>query len=132
MITLFEIATYPTATVSVTIPITLLSSYFGHATKTEITGVLTAMFGLRRHHQCFVSEASSSRILVRALLRYFTKPRSSTANSCRTCVPCRASASYAVPVDFALVFNDANWTRLKIIYYENLLTSSSPWFGSSA
>jgi polyisoprenoid-binding protein YceI len=107
---LFEVATYPTATVSVTIPSTLLSSLaVGQATKTEITASVDlhgVVFPVTT--SVSVQKLSNSRILVQSLAPVLTKAAdfnlTTGVETLRSLVGA-SSISAAVPVDFALVFN---------------------------
>ena len=107
---LFEIATYPTATVSVTVPSTLLSSLsVGQSAKTEITASVDlhgVVFAVTT--SVSVQKLSSSRILVQSLAPVLTKAAdfnlTTGVETLRSLVGA-SSISAAVPVDFALVFN---------------------------
>jgi polyisoprenoid-binding protein YceI len=107
---LFEVATYPTATVSVAIPSTLLSSLaVGQATKTEITASVDlhgVVFPVTT--SVSVQKLSNSRILVQSLAPVLTKAAdfnlTTGVETLRSLVGA-SSISAAVPVDFALVFN---------------------------
>jgi polyisoprenoid-binding protein YceI len=107
---LFEVLTYPTATVSVTVPSTLLSSLsVGQAATTEITATVD-LHGVSFPVTTRVSvqKLSSSRILVQSLSPVLTKAAdynlTSGVETLRSLVGA-SSISAAVPVDFALVFN---------------------------
>ncbi|RYY73230.1 MAG: YceI family protein [Gammaproteobacteria bacterium] len=107
---LFEIATYPTATVSVAVPSTLLSSLsVGQAAATDITATVD-LHGVNATVTTRVSvqKLSSSRILVQSLSPVLTKAAdynlTTGVETLRSLVGA-TSISAAVPVDFALVFN---------------------------
>ena len=107
---LFEIATYPTATVTVTVPSTLLSSLsVGQSAATDITATVN-LHGVSATVTTRVSvqRLSSSRILVQSLAPVLTKAAdynlTTGIETLRSLVGA-ASISAAVPVDFALVFN---------------------------
>lgn len=107
---LFQTSTYPTATVTVALPSTLLSSLvIGQAAATDITanlnlhgvtGVITTKVA--------VQKLSSSRILVQNLAPVLVKAGDYSltdgVEALRAAVGI-ASISVAVPVDFALVFD---------------------------
>ena len=107
---LFETATYPTATVTVTVPSTLISSLaVGQSTATDITASLN-LHGVAATITTRVSvqKLSSSRILVQTLAPVLTKADTynltTGVEALRAAVGI-ASISAAVPVDFALVFD---------------------------
>ena len=107
---LFEIATYPTATVSVAVPSTLLSSLsVGQATTTSITATVDLHgVSVTVTTNVSVQKLSSSRILVQSLSPVLTKAAdynlTTGVETLRSLVGA-SSISAAVPVDFALVFN---------------------------
>ena len=107
---LFETATYPTATVTVTVPSTLISSLaVGQSAATDITASLN-LHGVAATITTKVSvqKLSSSRILVQTLAPVLTKADTynltTGVEALRAAVNI-ASISAAVPVDFALVFD---------------------------
>lgn len=107
---LFETATYPTATVTVTIPATLLSSLSaGQTTATEIIAAVN-LHGMTVNVTTRVSvqRLSNSRILVQSLAPVLTRAAdynlTAGVEALRSIVNL-TSISAAVPVDFALVFN---------------------------
>lgn len=107
---LFETATYPTATVTVTVPATLISGLaVGQSAATDITASLN-LHGVTSTITTKVSvqKLSSSRILVQTLAPVLTKAETynmtAGVEALRAAVAI-ASISAAVPVDFALVFD---------------------------
>ncbi len=107
---LFETATYPTATVSVTLPSTLLSSLsVGQTAPTDITASLS-LHGVTGTITTKVSvqRLSNSRIIVQSIAPILMKAGdyslTTGVEALRAAVGI-ASISTAVPVDFALVFD---------------------------
>ncbi len=107
---LFETATYPTATVTVTVPATLISGLaVGQSAATDITASLN-LHGVSGTITTKVSvqKLSNSRILVQTLAPVLTKAETynmtAGVEALRAAVAI-ASISAAVPVDFALVFD---------------------------
>lgn len=107
---LFETATYPTATVTVTVPATLISGLaVGQSAATDITASLN-LHGVTGTITTKVSvqKLSNSRILVQTLAPVLTKAETynltAGVEALRAAVAI-ASISAAVPVDFALVFD---------------------------
>lgn len=107
---LFETATYPTATITVAVPGTLLSSLAtGQTTQTNVTaevelhGVTTTVTTL-----VSVQRLSNSRILVQSMAPVLTRAAdfnlTAGVETLRSIVSL-ISISSAVPVDFALVFD---------------------------
>ena len=107
---LFETASYPTATITVTVPSTLLSSLaVGQVALTDVSATVD-LHGLSVAVTTRVSvqRLSNSRILVQSIAPVLT--RASDFNLTAGVETLRAlvnltSISAAVPVDFALVFN---------------------------
>lgn len=107
---LFETATYPTATVSVTLPSTLLSGLaIGQTAPTDITASLN-LHGVTGTITTKVSvqRLSNSRIIVQSIAPILMKAGdyslTTGVEALRAAVGI-ASISAAVPVDFALVFD---------------------------
>lgn len=107
---LFETATYPTATVTVTVPSTLLSSLaVGQTSPTDVSAIIS-LHGVNFTVTARVSvqRLSSSRILVQTISPVLTKASdfnlTAGLETLRSLVGL-TSISTAVPVDFALVFN---------------------------
>lgn len=107
---LFETATYPTATVTVTVPGTLLSSLaVGQTLPTDVSATIS-LHGVNTTVTARVSvqRLSSSRILVQSMAPVLTKAGdfnlTTGLETLRSLVGL-TSISAAVPVDFALVFN---------------------------
>lgn len=107
---LFETATYPTATITVTVPSTLISGLaVGQSTATDISASLN-LHGVTSAITTKVSvqKLSSSRILVQTLAPVLVKAETynltAGVEALRAAVGI-ASISVAVPVDFALVFD---------------------------
>jgi len=107
---LFETATYPTATVTVTVPSTLLSSLaVGQTSPTDVSAIIS-LHGVSFTVTARVSvqRLSSSRILVQTISPVLTKASdfnlTTGLETLRSLVGL-TSISTAVPVDFALVFN---------------------------
>ncbi|MDZ4263094.1 MAG: YceI family protein, partial [Pseudomonadota bacterium] len=107
---LFQTATYPTATVTVTVPATLISSLaVGQSTTTNISASLN-LHGVTGAITTTVSvqKLSSSRVLVQSLSPILMKAGdyalTDGVEALRAAVGI-ASISVAVPVDFTLVFD---------------------------
>ncbi len=107
---LFETATYPTATITVTVPSTLLSSLaVGQTSPTDVSATIS-LHGISTTVTTRVSvqRLSSSRILVQSIAPVLTKAGdfnlTTGVETLRSLVGL-TSISAAVPVDFALVFN---------------------------
>ena len=107
---LFETATYPTATVTVTVPATVISSLaVGQSAATDISATLD-LHGVTGTITTKVSvqKLSNSRILVQTLAPVLVKAGdyslTNGVEALRAAVNI-ASISVAVPVDFALVFD---------------------------
>jgi polyisoprenoid-binding protein YceI len=107
---LFETATYPTATVTVTVPSTLLSSLaVGQTAPTDVSAAISLHgISLTVTTRVSVQRLSSSRILVQSIAPILTKAGdfnlTAGVETLRSLVGV-TSISAAVPVDFALVFN---------------------------
>jgi polyisoprenoid-binding protein YceI len=107
---LFETVTFPNATITVTVPATLLSSLAaGQTTQTDVSAIID-LHGVSKTVTTRVSvqRLSSSRILVQSAAPVLT--RADDFNLTAGVETLRAlvsltSISVAVPVDFALVFN---------------------------
>uniref|UniRef100_UPI00069324D0 YceI family protein n=1 Tax=Cellvibrio mixtus TaxID=39650 RepID=UPI00069324D0 len=107
---LFETATYPTATITVTVPATVISGLAaGQSAATDVTASLN-LHGVNGTITTKVSvqKLSNSRILVQTLAPVLVKADTynltSGVEALRAAVGI-ASISVAVPVDFALVFD---------------------------
>lgn len=107
---LFETATYPTATITVTVPSALISGLaVGQATATDISASLN-LHGVTGTIAAKVSvqKLSNNRILVQTLAPVLVKAGDHSltngVEALRAAVGI-ASISTAVPVDFALVFD---------------------------
>jgi polyisoprenoid-binding protein YceI len=107
---LFETTSYPAATITVTVPNTLLSSLsVGQSTQTEITAAVN-LHGITVNvtTRVLVQRLSNSRILVQSIAPVLTRAAdynlSAGVETLRSIVNL-ISISAAVPVDFALVFN---------------------------
>jgi polyisoprenoid-binding protein YceI len=107
---LFETATYPTATITVTVPSTLISGLaVGQSAATDISASLN-LHGVNGAITTKVSvqKLSNSRILVQTLAPVLVKAETynltAGVEALRAAVGI-ASISVAVPVDFALVFD---------------------------
>lgn len=107
---LFETTTYPTATVTVTVPSGLLSSLaVGQASPTDISATVSLHgVSVTVTTRVSVQRLSSSRILVQTIAPVLTKAGdfnlATGLETLRSLVGL-TSISAAVPVDFALVFN---------------------------
>lgn len=107
---LFETATFPTATITVAVPGTLLSSLTtGQTTQTDVSATVD-LHGVSTTVTTRVSvqRLSDSRILVQSMAPVLTRTSdfnlTAGVETLRTLVNL-TSISAAVPVDFALVFN---------------------------
>lgn len=107
---LFETATYPTATITVNVPSTLLSSLAaGQTTQTSVTAAVD-LHGVTTNVTANVSvqRLSASRVLVQStapvLTRANTFEMTAGVETLRS-LASLTSISAAVPVDFALVFD---------------------------
>lgn len=107
---LFETTSYPTATVSVAVPATLLSSLtLGQTTQTDITATLNLHgVSVPLTTRVSVQRLTNSRILVQSMAPVLTRAGdfnlTAGVEALRSIVNL-TSISAAVPVDFALVFD---------------------------